>query len=133
MIDAANKRVCVVMVNYRTAVLVLDSVATLCKQLDADLDHIVVVDNCSGGDDLALMISAIEQRELSSLVSVVASPENGGFSAGNNIGIRSVRAEYYLLANADTQFRPDAIKELWRLLKKIVLYNQYYEKFSDFR
>lgn len=47
--------------------------------------------------------------------------------------------EYLKNSNIKILFLPpyspnlNLIERLWRLLKKIVLYNQYYEKFSDFR
>ena len=118
MDNRVSKRLCVVIVNYRTASLVLDCIETLREQLDHDLDHIVVVDNNSGGEDVPTIKAGLGERGLSSLVTVVASPENGGFSAGNNIGVRAVMADGYLLANADTLFRDDAIGELLRVTEK---------------
>ena len=45
-------------------------------------------------------------------VQLVESPRNGGFSAGHNIGIQTVEADYYLLLNSDTYLRPKAIPRL---------------------
>jgi GT2 family glycosyltransferase len=42
----------------------------------------------------------------------VESPRNGGFSAGNNLGIAQLTARYYLLLNSDTIVRPGAITTL---------------------
>ena len=43
---------------------------------------------------------------------LVAAPTNGGFASGNNIGIRMVTAQYYLLLNSDALVRPGAIATL---------------------
>ena len=42
------------------------------------------------------------------------SPVNGGFSAGNNLGMQRCEASLYLLMNSDTYPRPGAIAELLR-------------------
>ncbi|HEY3594838.1 MAG TPA: glycosyltransferase family 2 protein, partial [Polyangiaceae bacterium] len=41
---------------------------------------------------------------------------NGGFAAGNNVGIRAVEADAYLLLNSDTLVRPGAIAALRRAM-----------------
>jgi len=48
----------------------------------------------------------------------VQSNTNDGFSAGNNLGINSQLAEYYLLLNSDTLIRSGAIKKLVDTAKK---------------
>lgn len=106
------KRLCVVIVNYKTPDLTMNCIESLRCQLDASKDHIVVVDNNSGGPDVARMDSYIEANGLSNLVTLAQSHENNGFSAGNNIGIKAIEAKYYLLANSDTIFRNKAILEL---------------------
>ena len=106
------KRLCVVIINYNTPKLTLDCIHTLQDQLDLKQDHIVVVDNNSGESDVGRITKGIEQNDLSDLVTFIVSPENNGFSSGNNIGVKTVNAKYYLLANADTLFRPMAISGL---------------------
>ena len=56
------KRLCVIIVNYRTAVLTLDCIDTLVEQINHSCDHIVVVDNKSGEDDLTMLDAAIKQK-----------------------------------------------------------------------
>ena len=112
------KRLCVVIVNYCTAGLSLNCIDTLAEQLNPAHDHIVVVDNNSGGDDLTILAASIQQKGLTNLVTLIPSSTNGGFSAGNNIGIKALQAEYYLLANADTLFRPTAINQLLQAIKE---------------
>jgi len=43
---------------------------------------------------------------------LLPSDVNGGFSAGNNLGIQAIDAENYLLLNSDTIVRPGAIQTL---------------------
>ena len=111
-------RLLVVIVNYKTPGLVLGCINSLHGQLDYDVDHIVVVDNNSGGDEVYEMTTAVEKKGLSLLVTIIASHENKGFSAGNNIGVKAFGAEYYLLANGDTLFRELAITNLLNAAKK---------------
>lgn len=118
VIKQSSKRLCVVIVNYKTASLVLDCIDTLSGQLDQVLDHVVVVDNKSGGHDIELINNGLEQRGKSSLVTLVASAENKGFSAGNNLGIAAINAKYYLLTNSDTLFRKNAVIGLLQTIQQ---------------
>jgi GT2 family glycosyltransferase len=105
-------RLCIVIVNYRTPGLVLDALESLNGQLEAGLDQVVVVDNASGDDSADRIEHAIAARGLASFCRVIRSPRNGGFSAGNNVGIRAADASYYLLLNSDTIVRERAIPGL---------------------
>lgn len=109
-----KKRLCVVIVNYKTVALTMDCLTSLNDQLDYSVDHIVIVDNNSGGDDVAIITTGVEKRGLSRLVTIISSPANNGFSAGNNAGIKAVEAKYYLLTNSDTLFHTGSIAELLR-------------------
>ncbi len=111
-------RICVVIINYRTVTLSLNCIDTIVEQLNHSRDHIIVVDNNSGEDDLSILAAEIQQKGLANLVTLIPSSTNGGFSAGNNIGIKALHAEYYLLANADTLFRPTAINQLLEAIKE---------------
>lgn len=105
-------RLCVIVINYKTARLVIDCLESLLNQLDRHRDHMVVVDNCSNGSDVFQLNEYVRENGLNGLVKIIASASNDGFSAGNNIGISAVGAQFYLLANGDTLFRKDAISEL---------------------
>lgn len=107
-----KKRLSIIIVNYKTPQLTIDCINTLKDQLDHQRDHIVIVDNNSGGDDVTILSQWIENSNSSDYITLIPAPENGGFSYGNNIGIKAVEAEYYLLANADTLFRPNSIESL---------------------
>ena len=72
--------------------------------------EVVVVDNASTDDTVAWV------RAQWPSVTVVASPDNRGFSAANNLGIRATTAPLVLLLNPDTIVPPDAIGTLARHL-----------------
>jgi GT2 family glycosyltransferase len=90
-----------VVLSYGQADLTLRCVGSLTRQhLNGPLD-IVVVDNASPGDD-ALTLRARLPRG----VSLVISPQNLGYAAGNNIGIRwsgAPRPNAVLVVNNDVE------------------------------
>lgn len=65
--------------------------------------EIIVVDNASREDEAAKI------RRLYPTVNAIRSNENGGFSGGNNIGIRAARGKYIFLINNDTYIESDHI------------------------
>jgi N-acetylglucosaminyl-diphospho-decaprenol L-rhamnosyltransferase len=105
-------RLAVVIVNYRTPDLVVGALASLEAELDHERDLAVVVDNHSGDDSPDQIASAIESKGWRQWVQLIRSPRNGGFSAGNNLGIQGVDSDFYLLLNSDAYVRPGAIAEL---------------------
>lgn len=113
----------IVIVNYRTADLVIDCLSSLFTQV-ADLSggRVVVVDNASGDGSVAKLTAFIEREGWSSWAMVVQLDRNGGFSFGNNAGIRLALSatepvEYLMLLNPDTVVRPDAVKALVHFMK----------------
>jgi GT2 family glycosyltransferase len=106
------KRLCIIIVNYKTPELTVDCIDSLCSQLDPEKDAVIIVDNCSGDDSVGIMEREMKNKGLSSFVSIIPAMHNNGFSYGNNIGIKAMDAEFYLLANSDTVFRRDSVREL---------------------
>jgi len=104
----ARLRLSVIVLNYRTPHLVLDCVGSVLPELDPTRDAIAVVDNASGDDSAEAIRSAAAEQGWKG-VRVVESARNGGFAAGNNVGIRALSAQAYLLLNSDTLVRPGAI------------------------
>ncbi len=105
----------VIILNYRTPGMVIDCLESLCKQVGDD-HRVVVVDNCSGDESADTIERAIEKNGWGAWARVERSPINGGFAAGNNVGIRSIDASVYLLLNSDTIVRPGAINQLMSTL-----------------
>lgn len=105
-------KLAIVIINYRTPDLVIECLKSLENQLDYRTDKVVVVDNLSGDNSLEKITEAIKINNWRDWVELIASKVNGGFSAGNNIGIKAVTAELYLLLNSDTIVKPGAIASL---------------------
>lgn len=112
------KKLAVIVINYGTLELSKNCVGAILLNLPHN-SHIVVVDNHSpdrSGEQLEEWVASEHQG---SPIEVVLSPENHGFSGGNNIGIQSVNAEYYLLINSDTVVRPGALQLMVDTLDKV--------------
>lgn len=67
---------------------------------------IIVVDNGSADESTAMV------KDEFPMVKLIALPENRGFSAAVNIGIRAAGTEYVFLLNNDTVVLKDTIEEL---------------------
>ena len=112
-------RLAAVILNYRTPGLTIDCLASLEPQRgDGPELCAIVVDNASGDGSDDLVERQIQERGWSSWARVVRSPVNGGFAAGNNVGIRAVEpgTDASWLLNSDTIVRPGALAELARVL-----------------
>ncbi|WP_299597907.1 glycosyltransferase family 2 protein [uncultured Microbulbifer sp.] len=104
----------VIIVNYRTPELVKDCLESLLPEVDRQNARVIVVDNASGDKSLEKIAEwlSVQKTSYREITSLVQSEVNGGFSAGNNLGMRIVKPEYYLLLNSDTLVRPGAINTL---------------------
>lgn len=104
--------ICIVIINYKTPSLVIDCLVSLLPEL-VNLDaRVVVVDNDSKDNSCDIISEWINQYDEFKQVELIISDMNIGFSGGNNMGIRHVDADYYLLLNSDTIIRSGAIKLL---------------------
>ena len=113
-----NLGIWIVIVNYRTADLVVNCLHSLASQIDElSGGRVLVIDNASGDGSVARLASAIKREGWQEWASVLALDNNGGFAFGNNAGIRialnsPVGCDYLFLLNPDTLVRPKAIKAL---------------------
>lgn len=108
----------IIVVNYRTADLVIDSLRSLSGQIvDLKGGQVVVVDNASGDGSVEKLGGAIDHAGWAAWANIMPMDRNGGFAFGNNAGIRAALAaprppDYILLLNPDTVARPAAIEAL---------------------
>ncbi len=110
--NISNPSLSCVIVNYKTPHLVVDCLASLLPELDGTDARVVVMDNCSGDDSAEVIRAWLGTHDAGDKVAFVQSSQNAGFAAGNNVGIRAQKAQYYLLLNSDTLVRPGAIRTI---------------------
>jgi hypothetical protein len=106
-----NVELAVIVLNYRTPDMTVQCLASLEGETEPGI-RVVVVDNASGDGSADRLERVVVERGWSAWANVVRSDVNGGFAAGNNLGIRSVEASAYLLLNSDTLVRPGALRGL---------------------
>lgn len=94
----------IIIVNYNTCQLLDDCLASL-QAADTPPGgfEVIVVDNASHDDSVQMV------RQKYPSVKCVASPENLGFSAGNNRGLAEADGDFVLFLNSDTQVAADAL------------------------
>lgn len=104
----------VIIVNYKTPELVIDCLESLYPELSDISSRVVVIDNASGDDSISRISEWLKNKsdKAQRMTVLVQSERNGGFSAGNNLGIQQIKAKNYLLLNSDTIVRPKAIERL---------------------
>ena len=108
----------VAIVNYRTAALVVECLASLAQQIALLRGgRVIVVDNASGDESVAHIGAAIDANGWDRWAEVIAAPRNGGFAYGNNRAIERARVldpelEAIVFLNPDTMVRPGALRAL---------------------
>ncbi len=108
----------IVVLNYRTPELTIDSLHSLVDEIKTLAEtHVTVVDNASGDGSVEKIQGAIAVNNWGSWATFMPLEKNGGYASGNNAAIRPVLASpnpptYILLLNPDTIVRPNAIHAL---------------------
>lgn len=122
MQPASLPSVDVIVVNFRTPSLVISCLESLERER-GELPELraILVDNASGDGSREKIERVIQERGWD-WVKLIGSEVNGGYGAGNNIGIcwalsRDDPAEYYWLLNPDTEVRPGAGVALARFME----------------
>lgn len=106
-VDRPAAPICSVCVaNYNGAELLVDCLDSLFAQQGGFSLEIIVHDDASTDDSLALLRKNYPQVE------VLASDQNVGFCIGNNRMAALARGEYILLLNNDAALYPDAVSTL---------------------
>lgn len=106
------KSVCVVILNYGTPSMTIECAESALAAIDAINGEIIVVDNASPDDSFEQFTAWRQSKPDDTPIKLVQSPVNGGYAAGNNLGVQAGNAEFFVLANSDTLIRPDALKIL---------------------
>ena len=90
----------VIILSYNTKALLrqcLRSVFNLSSRLSDDSLEIIVVDNASTDGSPEMVKAEFPQ------VKLIKSPQNLGFAAGNNLGLKQAQGKYLMLLNSDTE------------------------------
>ncbi len=107
-------KILVSIVNYKTADMTFQAVQAALRELEPFREagfHVVVVDNDSQDGSLEQLQTRVREEHLSDVVTVLASPKNGGFGYGNNVAVRgaldgATPPDFVYLLNSDAF--PDA-------------------------
>ncbi|MGL4998949.1 MAG: glycosyltransferase family 2 protein, partial [Cetobacterium sp.] len=110
----------VILVNYNGYTDTIEAVESLKNQNYEKNYKIIIVDNCSPDNSYEVLE---KEYKNDNFVDVIKSDKNGGFSYGNNFGIkyaikRYSQLKYFLLINNDTKSDKNMLKE----------FELYYEK-----
>lgn len=113
----------IIIVNYRTADLIVECLRSLVSELETAADcRVVVVEGGSADGSTERLANAIQAEGWGDWVELLPLAENRGFAAGNNAAIRPLLdcpnpPDYVLLLNPDTIVRPGAIQALVEFMK----------------
>jgi len=102
-----------ILLNYQTPAMTLRAAEAALADLHAVGGELIIVDNASGDGSYEMIAQEVASRGWTEggLVRVVPSPVNGGFGAGNNIGLKMGMSDgrtpdYFYILNSDAF--PDA-------------------------
>lgn len=108
----------IIIVNYRSAPLVVDCLRSLAPEVGAAQGaRVVVTDNASGDESVPTIEAAVRENGWGDWVSIRPLDRNGGFAYGNNAAIRPELASanpprYVWLLNPDTVVCPGSLAAL---------------------
>ncbi len=101
----------VIIVNYKSAALILDALESLYKETSSITFDVFVVDNASGDNSQELITKAYPE------VRWIDMGYNAGFARANNTGIRASLGEAVLLLNPDTLVLDHAVSRAYTALE----------------
>ncbi len=102
--------VSVIIVNWNTRDLLLACLRSL-EEERTPAREVIVVDNASTDGSAERIMAEYPD------VRLIASPDNLGWSKGNNVGAKASSGRFLFLLNPDTEVRPGALGELIRLME----------------
>jgi GT2 family glycosyltransferase len=96
----------IITVNYNSSRHTINMVNSIRTMSQSSITYeIIIVDNASEPDEYALLTKLESQPD----ITIVRSRLNGGFAAGNMLGIQYASGDYYLFLNNDTLFQNDVL------------------------
>lgn len=117
--DPLSLKIAVSTVNYGGSAMILEGLPTLLAELSRFADHhVLLVDNASPDGDGDRLAEAVARDYADAAVTLIRSPVNGGFAAGNNIAFEAAleelpfRPDGVFLLNPDATVYPGTIEQL---------------------
>ena len=107
-----NKKLTIIIVNWNTEKLIIDCLDSIYENYVSSDWSVVVVDNGSIDNSVALIKEKFPQ------VILIENKDNCGFAAANNQALRDIASENFLLLNSDTLVLGDVIKKSVDYLEK---------------
>jgi GT2 family glycosyltransferase len=102
----------IVIVNWNVCELLRRCLASIKAHRGNLSIEIIVVDNASADDSVGMI-----QREFPE-AHLIASPENLGYTRGNNLGVTEAQGRYLLILNPDTEIVGDVLQQMMAYLDK---------------
>ncbi len=99
-----------IIVSYNTLSLTRNAIASICRYAGGAVHEIIVVDNGSTDNSVAVLRGEFPHLRLIELGC------NRGFAAANNAGARVARGEWLILLNSDAELLAASLPEVDRLL-----------------
>ena len=109
-------KVSVVIVNYRTAEMTINCIKSVLDTCDGDWWEVIVVDNFSNDESCKIIEAFIAACGIGAQISLIRNQHNGGYSAGNNIGINLSRGGHIVLLNSDAILGEKTVEKLSKCL-----------------
>lgn len=110
---ATGKRLSLIILTYESERHIFECLASVARFNDlGDELEVIVVDNDSPGQ--AAMFSALHERYPLDL-RLIASPRNGGYGYGNNLGVRHATADRFIVMNPDIRLIRPIFRDLLAL------------------
>ena len=103
-------KVSIVIVTYNNLDLTKECLLSMEQHNSYDNCEIIIVDNMSQKDNTREYLREYEQSHEN--VKVILNDINGGFSYGNNIGVKEATGDFIILLNNDTYVTPNWIERL---------------------
>lgn len=103
-------KLAVLILNYNTKDLLENCLKSLFENLSSET-KIVVIDNNSSDGSVEMVKKKFPEAE------IIENQQNLGYSSGNNVGLKKVKAKFYLLLNSDTLVLKDSLKNLINFAK----------------
>ncbi|MEL6838737.1 MAG: glycosyltransferase family 2 protein [Pseudomonadota bacterium] len=113
----ADKTILTILLNYKTAEMTIKAAEAARIAMQGLPGEIVIVDNDSQDGSFEALDAHVRNNGWAS-TRVIQSGRNGGYGAGNNVGIRAglsdgSRPDYVYILNSDAFPKPDAIRILY--------------------